>query len=159
MTEKKSVETETSTGTPEAKSAAKTTKTARTTKTTNNRYTGTKSTKNHTKTGSVSYGSKSYGSTTYGTKSYGSEYLKSTDYGTKVTDSDTYGSWSTYQTSTDKYDYAVSLSVTSWSPDASAANQANTVTAYHYERSKNDQSLLVKWCSSCSYVMPIPACS
>ena len=106
---------------------------------TNNRYTGTKSTKNHTKTGSVSYGSKSYGSTTYGTKSYGSEYLKSTDYGTKVTDSDTYGSWSTYQTSTDKYDYAVSLSVTSWSPDASAANQANTVTAYHYERSKNDQ--------------------
>ena len=106
---------------------------------TNNRYTGTKSTKNHTRTGSVSYGSKSYGSTTYGTKSYGSEYLKSTDYGTKVTDSDTYGSWSTYQTSTDKYDYAVSLSVTSWTPGSASANQSNTVTAYHYERSKNDQ--------------------
>lgn len=106
---------------------------------TNNRYTGTKSTKNHTRTGSVSYGSKSYGSTSYGTKSYGSEYLKSTDYGTKVTDSDTYGSWSTYQTSTDKYDYAVSLSVTSWTPGSASANQSNTVTAYHYERSKNDQ--------------------
>ncbi|MBQ0086754.1 MAG: fimbrillin family protein [Bacteroidales bacterium] len=106
---------------------------------TNNRYTGTKSTKNHTRTGSVSYGSKSYGSTTYGTKSYGSEYLKSTDYGTKVTDSDTYGSWSTYQTSTDKYDYAVSLSVTSWTPGSASTNQSNTVTAYHYERSKNDQ--------------------
>ena len=56
-----------------------------------------------------------------------------------MTDSDTYGSWSTYQTSTDKYDYAVSLSVTSWTPGSASANQSNTVTAYHYERSKNDQ--------------------
>lgn len=106
---------------------------------TNNRYTGTAQTKNHTRTGSITYGSKSYGSTSYGAKSYGSEYVKSTDYGSQVTDSDSYGSWSTYQTSTEKYDYAVSLSVTSWSPGSDAASKTNTVTASHYERSKNDQ--------------------
>lgn len=106
---------------------------------TNNRYTGTSATKNHTRTGSVSYGSKTYGSTTYGSKSYGSEYVKSTDYGAQVTDSDTYGSWSTYSTSTDKYDYAVSFAVTSWSPGSDATNKANAITAYHYERSQNEQ--------------------
>ena len=106
---------------------------------TNNRYTGTKSTKNHTRTGSVSYGSKSYGSTTYGTKSYGSEYVKSTDWGSKVTDSDTYGSWETTSTTTEKYDYAVSLSVQSWTPGSDAASQTNTVTASHYERPKYEQ--------------------
>lgn len=110
---------------------------------TNNRYTGTKATKNHTRTGSITYGSKSYGSTSYGSKSYGSEYVKSTDYGTKVTDSDTYGSWSTYSTSTDKYDYAVSLSVTSWSPGSDASSKVNTVTAYHYERAQNEQKRTV----------------
>jgi len=106
---------------------------------TNNRYTGTKNTKNHTKTGSITYGSKSYGSTTYGTKSYGSEYIKSTDYGTKVTDSDTYGSWSTYNTSTDYYNYSVSFAVTSWAPESDATNIANAITASHYERAKYSQ--------------------
>ena len=106
---------------------------------TNSRHTGTKSTKNHTKTGSVTYGSKSYGSTTYGSKSYGSEYLKSTDWGTKVTDADTYGSWTTTSTSTEKYDYAVSLASTSWTPGSDAANVANAITAYHYERAKYEQ--------------------
>lgn len=106
---------------------------------TNSRYTGTKATKDHTRTGSVSYGSKSYGATTYGTKSYGSEYVKSTDWGTKITDSDTYGSWETTSTGTDKYDYFVSLSVQSWSPGSDAASQTNTITAYHYERAQYEQ--------------------
>lgn len=105
----------------------------------NNRYTGTKSTKNHTKTGTITYGSKSYGATTYGSKSYGTEYVNSTDWGTKVTDADTYGSWETTATSTEKYDYAVSLSVTSWSPGPEASSKANTVSASHYERAKYDQ--------------------
>lgn len=106
---------------------------------TNSRYEGTKSTKDHTRTGSVSYGTKSYGATTYGSKTYGSEYIKSTDWGTKVSDADTYGSWTTTSTSTDKYDYAVSLDKTSWAPGSDAANVANAVTAYHYERAKYEQ--------------------
>lgn len=105
----------------------------------NSRYTGTIYTKNHTRTGSVTYGSKTYGSTTYGAKSYGSEYLSNTDWGSQITDSDTYGSWSTYSTGTDKYDYYVSFSSTSWSPGSDASSQSNTITAYHYERTKNDQ--------------------
>lgn len=106
---------------------------------TNNRYTGTKSTKDHTRTGSITYGSKSYGSTTYGSKSYGSEYVKSTDWGTKISDGDSYGSWETTSTETDKYDYSVSLSVQSWTPGSDASSQANAVTAYHYERAKYNQ--------------------
>lgn len=106
---------------------------------TNSRYQGSKATKNHTRTGSVSYGTKSYGSTTYGSKSYGSEYVKSTDWGTKVSDVDTYGSWETTSTDTEKYDYSVSLSVQSWTPGSDASSQANTITAYHYERPKYSQ--------------------
>lgn len=105
----------------------------------NSRHTGTTSTKNHTKTGAISYGAKSYGETTFGTKSYGPEYVNSTDWGTKVTDADTYGSWETTATSTEKYDYAVSMSVTSWSPGSEASSKANTISASHYERTKYDQ--------------------
>lgn len=106
----------------------------------NTRHKGTPSDKNHTRTGSVTYGGKSYyGSTSWGSKSYGSEYLKDTSYDSEVQDSDTYGSWQTTSTTTDKYEYAVSFSTTSWSPGAVSTSKANSVTAYHYERDKYEQ--------------------
>lgn len=107
----------------------------------NARHKGQTAEKNHTRTGSVSYGSKEYyGDIKWGNKEYGSEYYKNTTTDSEVQDDDTYGDWSTYSTSTDKYDYAVSFATTSWSPGAAATSKSNSVTAYHYERDKYEQS-------------------
>lgn len=106
----------------------------------NARHKGQTAEKNHTRTGSVSYGSKEYyGGIKWGNKEYGSEYYKNTTTDSETQDDDTYGDWSTYSTSTDKYDYAVSFATTSWSPGAAATSKSNSVTASHNERDKYEQ--------------------
>ena len=106
----------------------------------NVRHTGQTAEKNHTRTGSVSYGERNYyGDVTWGDKSYGSEYHKDTSYDSEVQDADTHGPWETTGTSIDKYDYYVKFATTSWSPGAVSTSKANSVTAYHYERDKYEQ--------------------
>ena len=106
----------------------------------NARHRGTTNEKDHTRTGEVTYGERNYtGEVTYGEKSYGNEYVKNTNYGSEVQDADTFGKWSTYNTTTYKYDYAVSVATTSWSPGALSANMANAITASHLEKPQYDQ--------------------
>lgn len=101
----------------------------------NERHTGSTSTKDHTRTGSVTYDDPYYyGDITWGNKNYGSEYIKSTTTGNEVQDADTYGDWETTSTSVSKYDYAVSFATTSWKPGPGASSKANAITAYHYEK-------------------------
>ena len=106
----------------------------------NVRHTGQTAEKNHTRTGSVSYGERNYyGDVTWGDKSYGSEYHKDTSYDSEVQDADTHGPWETTGTSIDKYDYYVKFATTSWSPGAVSTSKSNEITAYHYERYKYNQ--------------------
>ncbi len=101
----------------------------------NERHTGTTYTKDHTRTGSVTYDTPYYyGDITWDDKNYGSEYIKSTTPGNEVQDADTYGEWETTSTSVSKYDYAVSFATTSWKPGPGASSKANAITAYHYEK-------------------------